>query len=49
MLKLWTQTVVAPILSSALFILVSGLSLGGRIRFVEGIPLAIGPGTMNCR
>src|SRR4051794_7833141 len=37
-LKLWTQTVVAPILSSALFILVFGLSLGGRIRFVEGIP-----------
>src|SRR3954470_2405320 len=37
-LKLWTQTVVAPILSSALFILVFGLSLGGRIRFVEGVP-----------
>src|SRR3954454_11661223 len=37
-LKLWTQTVAAPILSSALFILVFGLSLGGRIRFVEGVP-----------
>jgi ABC-2 type transport system permease protein len=37
-LKLWTQTVVAPILSSALFIVVFGLSLGGRIRFVEGVP-----------
>ena len=30
-LKLWTQTVAAPILSSALFILVFGLSLGDRI------------------
>src|SRR4051795_3419624 len=37
-LKLWTQTVAAPILSSALFIVVFGLSLGGRIRVVEGIP-----------
>src|SRR3954471_12475117 len=35
-LKLWTQTVAAPILSSALFIVVFGLSLGGRIRIVEG-------------
>ena len=31
-LKLWTQTVAAPILSSALFILVFGLSLGDRIK-----------------
>ena len=37
-LKLWTQTVVAPILSSLLFILVFGLSLGGRIRHVDGVP-----------
>ena len=29
-LKLWTQTVLAPILSSSLFILVFGLSLGER-------------------
>jgi ABC-2 type transport system permease protein len=36
-LKLWTQTVVAPILSSLLFILVFGLSLGGRIRQVDGV------------
>jgi ABC-2 type transport system permease protein len=34
--KLWTQTVVAPVLSSALFILVFGLSIGGRIRHIEG-------------
>ena len=31
-LKLWTQTIAAPMLSSALFIVVFGLSLGGRIR-----------------
>jgi ABC-2 type transport system permease protein len=37
-LKLWTQTVVAPILSSALFILVFGLSLGDRIREIDGVP-----------
>jgi ABC-2 type transport system permease protein len=30
--KLWTQTVLAPVVSSMLFILVFGLSLGGRIR-----------------
>jgi ABC-2 type transport system permease protein len=37
-LKLWSQTIVAPILSSALFIVVFGLSLGGRIKHVHGIP-----------
>jgi ABC-2 type transport system permease protein len=36
-LKLWTQTVLAPILSSSLFILVFGLSLGDRIREIDGI------------
>jgi ABC-2 type transport system permease protein len=35
-LKLWTQTVVAPVVASFLFILVFGLSLSGRIRHVEG-------------
>src|SRR5918995_5964576 len=40
-LKLWTQTIVAPILSSALFIVVFGLSLGGRIREIDGIPYDI--------
>ena len=34
--KLWTQTVLAPVISSILFILVFGLSLGGRIRHVSG-------------
>ena len=37
-LKLWTQTIVAPILSSALFIVVFGLSLGDRIHSVDGFP-----------
>jgi ABC-2 type transport system permease protein len=37
-LKLWTQTVAAPVVSSFLFILVFGLSLGGRIRQVGGVP-----------
>jgi ABC-2 type transport system permease protein len=36
-LKLWTQTIAAPVVSSFLFILVFGLSLGGRIRQVHGI------------
>jgi ABC-2 type transport system permease protein len=36
-LKLWTQTVVAPILSSFLFILVFGLSLGSRIKEIDGV------------
>jgi ABC-2 type transport system permease protein len=37
-LKLWTQTIVAPILSSLLFILVFGLSLGSRIKQIDGVP-----------
>jgi ABC-2 type transport system permease protein len=36
--KLWTQTVLAPIVSSGLFILVFGFSLSGRIREVDGVP-----------
>ena len=36
-LKLWTQTVLAPILSSSLFILVFGLSLGSRIKQIDGV------------
>jgi ABC-2 type transport system permease protein len=34
--RLWTQTVVAPVVSSLLFVIVFGLSLGGRIREVSG-------------
>src|SRR5215210_9177541 len=36
-LKLWTQTILAPVLSSFLFIAVFGLSLGGRIREIGGV------------
>jgi len=36
-LKLWSQTIVAPVLASFLFILVFGLSLGGRIRAIDGV------------
>jgi ABC-2 type transport system permease protein len=34
--KTWTQTVAAPVISAFLFILVFGLSLGGRIRLIDG-------------
>lgn len=36
-LKLWTQTVAAPVVSSFLFIVVFGLSLGGRISEIDGV------------
>ncbi|MEA2403464.1 MAG: type transport system permease protein [Thermoleophilaceae bacterium] len=36
--KLWTQTVLAPIVSSGLFIVVFGYSLGGRIKQIDGFP-----------
>ena len=36
-LKLWTQTVGAPVISSFLFIVVFGLSLGDRIRSIDGV------------
>ena len=39
--KLWTQTIAAPVLSSALFILVFGLSIGERINEVEGYPYKV--------
>jgi len=35
-LKLWSQTIVAPVIASFLFILVFGLSLGGRIKRIDG-------------
>jgi ABC-2 type transport system permease protein len=37
-LKLWTQTIAAPVIASFLFILVFGLSLGGRIKHVDAVP-----------
>ncbi|ADB53775.1 ABC transporter permease [Conexibacter woesei] len=36
-LKLWQQTIAAPVVASFLFILVFGLSLGSRISGVDGI------------
>ena len=36
--KLWTQTVLAPIVASGLFIVVFGFSLSGRIKQIEGFP-----------
>jgi ABC-2 type transport system permease protein len=36
-LKLWTQTTLAPVVSSVLFIVVFGLSLGGRIDSIGGV------------
>ena len=35
--KLWTQTILGPVISSMLFIVVFGLSLGGRIKQVDGV------------
>ncbi len=35
--KLWTQTIAAPVISSFLFINVFGLSLGGRIKQIDGV------------
>lgn len=40
-LKLWTQTIAAPVVSSFLFILVFGLSLSSRIHHVEGYPYRV--------
>ena len=34
--RLWTQTTLAPVVSSLLFIVVFGLSLGGRINQIDG-------------
>ena len=34
--KLWTQTIAAPVIASFLFILEFGLSLGGRIKQIDG-------------
>jgi ABC-2 type transport system permease protein len=37
-LKVWTQTIIPPVLQAVLFILIFGAALGPRIREVEGIP-----------
>ncbi len=40
-LKLWTQTMLAPVVASILFILVFGLSLSSRIREVAGFEYVV--------
>ncbi len=40
-LKLWTQTTLAPVISSLLFMVVFGLSLGDRINQIDGIDYEI--------
>jgi len=40
-LKLWTQTIAAPVISSFLFIAVFGLALGSRIREIDGVPYEV--------
>jgi ABC-2 type transport system permease protein len=37
-LKVWTQTLFAPLLTSALYVVVFGYGLGSRLREVQGIP-----------
>jgi len=37
-LSLWTQTILPPVLTAALFLAVFGGALGGRIRHIEGLP-----------
>jgi len=39
--KLWTQTVLAPVISSSLFMIVFGLSLGDRIKQIEGFDYSV--------
>jgi ABC-2 type transport system permease protein len=47
--KLWTQTIAAPVVSAFLFIVVFGLSLGGRIKQIDGVDydLFIVPGLIT--
>jgi len=37
-MRVWTQTLVPPLLTSLLFIVVFGVALGSRIQEVEGVP-----------
>ncbi len=39
--RLWSQTVVAPVVSSLLFVIVFGLSLGDRIKEVNGFDYSV--------
>lgn len=37
-LRLWTQTILPPVLVAVLFIVVFGVALGNQIRVVDGVP-----------
>ncbi|WP_273843569.1 ABC transporter permease [Rubrobacter calidifluminis] len=37
-LRVWSQTIVPPLLTSLLYVVVFGFALGGRIKEIEGIP-----------
>lgn len=37
-IKVWTQTLLAPLLTSALYVVVFGYGLGSRIREIKGVP-----------
>ena len=36
--RIWVQTLIPPLLTSLLYLVVFGVALGGRIKEVEGIP-----------
>ena len=38
MLSLWSQTIVPPVLTALLYLLVFGGALGARLRQIEGVP-----------
>ncbi len=40
-LKVWNQTVIAPVITSLLFLAIFSLALGGAVRVVEGLPFEI--------
>ena len=36
--RVWTQTLLSPLLTSALYVVIFGYGMGSRIREVEGVP-----------
>ncbi|MBA3231958.1 MAG: ABC transporter permease [Acidobacteria bacterium] len=36
--RVWTQTIIPPLLTSLLYVVVFGVALGSRIREIEGVP-----------
>jgi ABC-2 type transport system permease protein len=37
-IRVWVQTLIPPLLTSVLYLVVFGVALGGRIKQIEGIP-----------